>query len=157
MLKIPPYSCLADKRCLGQLALITLKTAVCKTLLYLFDTKNVQKRQCIYIHTLLKPKRRAEHPLFTRFFSCTSGKDQGYPIEDCRGKAAWHCRQRLISRISPAPSSTPFLAQDAILWAGSLQVIPGTYTHNFASSRDAAWPRLGTFGRVLSSASKNWF
>lgn len=55
--------------------------------------------------------------------------------------------ERLISKISPAPPSTPFLAQDTILGAGSLQVIDSTYTLNLASSRDAAWPGLGIFGR----------
>ena len=64
--------------------------------------------------------------------------------------------ERLISKISLAPPSTPFLAQDATLRAGSLQIIHSSYTHNFASSRDAAWPGLGIFGRGLSCASKNW-
>lgn len=129
---------------------------VCKTLLYFFDTKNVQKPQCIYICILLKPKRRAEHPLFTHFASCTFRKGRGYPTENCMGSSLALQAERLISKISPAPPSTPFLAQDTILWAGSLQVIHGTYTHNFASSRGAAWPGLGIFGRVLSCASENW-
>lgn len=91
MLKIPPYSWLADKWHLRHPALITLNTAVCKTVLFCFDNKNVQ----LYLYPYIaKAKKKGWTSPVTCFASCTSRKGQGYLIENCIGKAAWHCRQR---------------------------------------------------------------